>query len=314
MKKELLAITVLASTAMMLPTVTLAEYPEKPVSFVVPFPPGYLEDILTRVIAEEFEETYGVPAAVINKPGGGGGPFPGAAEVAAAPADGYTIGSFVIDVPVAGPFVGIPALDPNPFEPVGIFLTYPFVIATSASQPYSSAEELAAYAKENNVVLGHFGEPLVPTQVAFGLAKEMGFEFSSNAAFDDLNCNSLASGDVDVITTDIAALFPCIDDVNIIATIGTDRLVKAPDVPTVGELFPELNVSLWNGLFVHKDTPQDIRDKISAVAEKAMSSEAAQKISRDTSAVIYWTPAAESQSQIEADMETLGGIEALLAN
>ncbi|MBX2883907.1 MAG: hypothetical protein KTR32_28395, partial [Granulosicoccus sp.] len=53
-----------------------AEYPEKPVSFVVPWPPGDLEDVLTRMIAEEFQATYGVAAAVVNKPGGGGGPFP----------------------------------------------------------------------------------------------------------------------------------------------------------------------------------------------------------------------------------------------
>ena len=80
----------------------LAEYPEKPVNFIVPWPPGDLEDVLTRMIAEDFQETYGVAAAVVNKPGGGGGPFPGAIEVANAPADGYTIGSFVIGVPVLG--------------------------------------------------------------------------------------------------------------------------------------------------------------------------------------------------------------------
>jgi len=66
-----------------------AEYPEKPVTFIVPWPPGDLEDILTRMIAEDFQEEYGVAAAVVNKPGGGGGPFPGAIEVANAPADGY---------------------------------------------------------------------------------------------------------------------------------------------------------------------------------------------------------------------------------
>ena len=65
-----------------------AEYPEKPVEFVVPWPPGDLEDVLTRMIAEDFSEAYGVPTAVVNKPGGGGGPFPGAIEVANAPADG----------------------------------------------------------------------------------------------------------------------------------------------------------------------------------------------------------------------------------
>lgn len=84
-----------------------ADYPEKPVSFVVPFPPGDIEDVLTRMIAEDFSAKYNVRAAVINKPGGGGGPFPGAIEVAGAAADGYTIGSFVMDVPLVGPFIGI---------------------------------------------------------------------------------------------------------------------------------------------------------------------------------------------------------------
>ena len=93
-----------------------AEYPERPVTFVVPWPPGDLEDVLTRMIADEFQETYGVPAAVVNKPGGGGGPFPGAVEVAVAPADGYTVGSFIIAVPTIGPNIGIPELSPNPFE------------------------------------------------------------------------------------------------------------------------------------------------------------------------------------------------------
>ena len=134
-----------------------AEYPEKPVNFIVPWPPGDLEDVLTRMIAEDFQQEYGVAAAVVNKPGGGGGPFPGAIEVANAPSDGYTIGSFVIGVPVMGHQIEIPPLTPAKFDPLGIFLTYPFVIATSGDAPYATMEELAAYAQDNDVALGHFG-------------------------------------------------------------------------------------------------------------------------------------------------------------
>ena len=94
-----------------------AEYPEKPVSFIVPWPPGDLEDVLTRMIAEDFAAEYGVSAAVVNKPGGGGGPFPGAIDVATAPADGYTIGSFVPAVPVIGHEIGIDELTPGEVRP-----------------------------------------------------------------------------------------------------------------------------------------------------------------------------------------------------
>lgn len=290
-----------------------AEYPEKPVEFVVPWPPGDLEDVLTRMIAEDFSETYGVPTAVVNKPGGGGGPFPGAIEVANAPADGYTIGSFIIAIPVVGPQLGIPDLTPDPFVPLGNFLTYPFVIAVSGDAPYDDMAGLAAYAQENDVALGHFGAPLVPTQVTLGLAAEMGFSYGSDAAFDALDCNTLASGDVDVINTTLQLILPCLDDVKVLASIGGERIGLTPDTPTVAELAPDLNVSLWNGLFVHSDTPQDVQDKIIAVAEQTMMSERAQALAAETGALVYWQPANEVVTQIEQDIKTMGNIEKMLA-
>ena len=157
-------------------TAALAEYPEKPVNFIVPWPPGDLEDVLTRMIAEDFQNEYGVAAAVVNKPGGGGGPFPGAIEVANAPSDGYTIGSFVIGVPVIGHQIDIPPLTPAKFDPLGIFLTYPFVIAASADAPYSSMAELAEHAKSNDVALGHFGDVLTPTQVTKAVCGQRGLQ------------------------------------------------------------------------------------------------------------------------------------------
>jgi tripartite-type tricarboxylate transporter receptor subunit TctC len=290
-----------------------AEYPEKPVEFVVPWPPGDLEDVLTRMIAEDFSAAYGVPAAVVNKPGGGGGPFPGAIEVATAPADGYTVGSFIIAVPVIGPQIGIPELNPDPFIPLGNFLTYPFVIAVSSDAPYDDVAGLAEYAGENDVVLGHFGGELTPTQVTFALAKEMGFSYGADAAFDALDCNTLASGDVDVINTTLQLILPCLDDVKVLASIGAERIALTPDVPTVAELAPDLNVSLWNGLFVPQGTPQDVQDKIIAVAEQTMQSDRAQELAAQTGALVYWQPADEAAQQIQTDIETLSNIQDLLA-
>jgi tripartite-type tricarboxylate transporter receptor subunit TctC len=292
----------------------IAEYPEKPVEFVVPWPPGDLEDVLTRMIAEDFQAAYGVPAAVVNKPGGGGGPFPGAIEVANAPADGYTIGSFIIPIPVVGPQIGIPELNPDPFEPLGNFLTYPFVIAAGANSPYDDIQGLADHAKSNDVVLGHFGAPLVPTKVTMGLAKEMGFSFASDAAFDMLDCNTLASGDVDVINTTLQLILPCLGDVKVLASVGSERIPLTPNTPTVAEIAPDMNVSLWNGLFVHKDTPQDVREKIIAVASKTVMSERAQKLAAETGALVYWQSADEVKEQIASDIETLGHIGKVLGN
>jgi tripartite-type tricarboxylate transporter receptor subunit TctC len=290
----------------------VAEYPEKPVSFIVPWPPGDLEDVLTRMIAEDFQAEYGVSAAVVNKPGGGGGPFPGAIEVAQAPADGYTIGSFVIGVPVVGHQIGIDELTPARFDPLGIFLTYPFVIATKGDAPYSNMDELAAHAKDNAVALGHFGDPLTPTQVTKALAVSKGFEWGSDAAFDALDCNTLASGDADVINTTLQLILPCLDQVKVLVSITDERISLVPDAPTAGEVDPNLDIALWNGLFVTKETPQDVRDKIIKVAQKTVTSDRAQAIAKETGALVYWQGAEDSAARVAKDIETVARIGAML--
>lgn len=290
----------------------MAEYPEKPVTFVVPFPPGDLEDVLTRMIAEDFQAAYGVATSVKNIPGGGGGPFPGAIAVAAAPADGYTIGSFVIGVPVIGHEIGIEELAPAKFDPVGIFVTYPFVLAVAGDAPYDTLQEMAEYAKSNELALGHFGGPLIPTQVTLAYAKVAGFEWGSEAAFDALDCNTLASGDADVINTTLQLILPCLDSVKILASITGERIALIPDTPTMGEIVPELGLALWNGLFVTKDTPADVREKISVVAKATMASERAQALIGSTGADVYWQDAVSSAAQIKSDQEALGKIGALL--
>lgn len=304
----------MAALALGLAGPALAEYPERPVTFIVPWPPGDLEDILTRMIAEDFEEEYGVPAAVVNRPGGGGGPFPGAVEVATAPADGYTIGSFVPAVPLIGHEIDIPELTPAQFDPIGIFLTYPFVIATSGDAPYSTMEELAAYAADNDVFLGHFGDVLTPTQVTKALAANMGFEWGGDAPFDALDCNTLASGDADVINTTLQLILPCLDDVNVLVSVTGERISLVPDAPAIGEVDASLDISLWNGLFVHKDTPADVRERIAEVAERTIASERAQAIAAETGALVYWLGAEESAAVIEADQATLGTISAALGD
>ena len=309
MKKYLVsAAAILAATT----TMAIAEYPDRPVSFVVPFPPGDLEDILTRMLAEDFSAEYGVPASVVNKPGGGGGPFPGAIEVANEAADGYTIGSFVMDVPLVGPLIGIPDLDPNPFEPLGIFVTYPMVLAAHKDAPYDTIEELAAYSQDNSVVVAHFGPELTPTQQVMSLAAKIGVNFAADVGVDVTDCNVLNAGDAQVINTSLPIVLPCLDDLKVLVSFTTERTPLADHAPTIGELVPELEMGLWNGLFVHQDTPDDVREKIIAVAEQTMASERAQELAAQTGAFVYWQDAEEAAAQMEADMAVMGAMAEIL--
>lgn len=299
------AMTLTAALGMTVTDAARAEYPEKPVQFIVPWPPGDLEDVLTRMIAEELQNETGVAAAVVNKPGGGGGPFPGAAEVARAPADGYTVGSFVIGVPTVGALLGIEGITRDTFEPIGIFLTYPFVLAAEGDAPYSDMAGLAVHAKDNKVALGHFGYGLVPTRVSIIAGMELGFEFGSEAAFDALDCNTLASGDADVINTTVQLVLPCLDEIRPLASITGERIPVLPDTPTMAEQVPGLDISLWNGLFVPKGTPQAVKDKLAAVAERVVTSERARKLSQETGALVYWQNAEQAAARIDADYATI---------
>ncbi|MHC8509038.1 MAG: tripartite tricarboxylate transporter substrate binding protein [Rhodospirillales bacterium] len=282
-----------------------AEYPEKPVEFVVPWPPGDIEDVLTRIIAEEMQAKTGAAAAVVNKPGGGGGPFPGAAYVAKAKPDGYTIGSFVIGVPTVGAIHNIQGITDDTFEPIGIFLTYPFVLAASGDAPYSNMKELAAHAKNNKVALGHFGFSLTPTQATMYAGKKLGFEFGSEAAFDALDCNTLASGDADVINTTLQLVLPCLDKIKILAALTEERIAIAPRAQTLGEQIPGLDITLWNGLFVPKGTPQAVKNKIAAIAKAAVLGGKAKEVGKNSGALIYWMDADDAAKRIAADKQRI---------
>ena len=277
-----------------------AEYPTAPVQFIVPWPPGDFEDVLTRMIAKNMEEKTGVSASVVNKPGGGDGPFPGALEVLNGPTDGSMVGSFVIGVPVVGPVLDI-GIEEDSFTPVGIFLTYPFVLAAKGDAGYSNMAELASHAKDNDVVLGHFGAGLTPTRASVAAARKLGFEFADEAAFDLLDCNTLSAGDADVINTTLALIEPCLDDIAILASIGSEPIGKLDGVETLATQAGINDIELWNGLFVKKGTPQEVIDVLSEVAKETMMGEEAQTLMKETGARVYWQDSATSVARITED-------------
>ena len=309
--KRILAAVMLCMFSVIVTNPVRADYPTGPVQFIVPWPPGDFEDILTRMIAKNMQEATGVSASVVNRPGGGDGPFPGALEVLEAPSDGSVVGSFVIGVPVVGPKIDI-GIAEDSFVPVGIFLTYPFVLAASGDAPYSNMAELAAHAKGNDVVLGHFGAGLTPTQASFAAAAKMGFSFADDSAFDMLDCNTLSSGDADVINTTLALIEPCLGEINVLANIGSEPIGKLPGVQTLAAQAGINDLELWNGLFVTKGTPQDVIDKLAEIGEATMASDEAQQLMKETGARVYWQGMAESMARIDEDRRKAAEIAAMI--
>jgi len=304
MKKiiKVCALAALATAPFMGSVANASDYPNRPVKFVVPWPPGDLEDILTRIIAEEMAKETGKPATVVNKPGGAG--IVGASDVSLGRADGLTIGSFVIDILTTHLLSGNAPYEKDTFEPVGIFLDYPFVLATSADSDYNNIDELAKYSQTHDVSLGHFGYQALPTAITFKAAAQKGIKFSSNAAFDSNDCSTLSNGDADVINTTTQQIFACLNsgEVKILASLTRERLSIAPDIKTLNEQ-TGISQTTWNGLFVKKGTPEAVKQRIAEIAEKALATDRVKEISKTTGAGIYWIGGKSAEDVVANDYE-----------
>jgi tripartite-type tricarboxylate transporter receptor subunit TctC len=281
---------------------TAADYPNRPVKFIVPWPPGDLEDVLTRIIAEEMTKETGKPATVVNKPGGGA--VIGASEVAHARPDGLTIGSFVNDLLTFKILNKSATWDETTFEPIGIFLDYPFVLATRGDAPYNTLAELAEYSQTHDVSLGHFGYQAGPTAMTFKAAEALKIRFASDAPFDATDCSVLANGDAAVINTTTQLILACLKsgDAKVLVSFTSDRLSLSPDTPTLKEL-TGIGLTTWNGLFVPKGTPAAIKVRIAEIAKKALHSDQVKQISEATGAVVYWEDAYTAKRRIEEEMK-----------
>ena len=291
-----LAKAALASAAVAFAALTgaaQAEYPERPVEFVVPWPPGDIEDTITRMIAKAFQEETGVPASTVNIKGGGG--LIGATHVFSQPADGYTVGAFTANIISAHIIRGNAEYERGEFEPLAVIIGYPMMLMTRSDSPYSNLAELAEHAKSNDVTLAVFGLNGPPALQTMKMAESMDFEFASVTAYDETNCLMLINGEIDVSLG--GGIFkPCMTsgEVKALAAYTTARIPIYPDVATLEEQLPGISTPGWTGLFVRKDTPQEAREVISRIAKAVVESQEAQDIAANTGAVVQWMPPEEA--------------------
>lgn len=253
-------------------------YPEKPIRFVVPFPPGGSTDVLARRIAASFNASMGQPVVVENRAGAGGAI--GSEVVAKSAPDGYTIligvtGSHGVSVSLN------PALPYHPlrdFEPISRVVSAPLVIVTKPEFPTKTLAEFIAYSRANpgkvTFATPGNGTSMHLTGEMFNLAAgtklvHVAYRGSAGAM------NDLIGGQVDSMFSDLLVAMPFIQSgrVRPLAVTSATRHPLLPDVPTVAEAgvagFEALS---WQGLFAPAGTPKAIVDKLNAETRKALAS------------------------------------------
>ncbi|MBF2759705.1 MAG: tripartite tricarboxylate transporter substrate binding protein [Ectothiorhodospiraceae bacterium AqS1] len=280
----------------------LAEWPEKPITYVVSFGAGGNADIVARMNAEALSDALGVPVNVINKPGGAH--IPATMSVLEAPADGYTL--FNWSPPS---FMIVPLTRKTPYEPLKDFVPLYAGISASnalyvrADSPYRTFEEFIEGARAEKLAMGvnNLGAP--PNLSAVQLANEFGLEFKTVALKTvPATLAGLIGGQVDVAVGQVASIHAYGDEIRPLVILDNQRKgyfeKDLPRVRTVGEAFPGKNAGAWvhGGLAVRAGTPQAIIDKL-LEASKVMGSEAF--ISKIPKAVSYdWTHGVEETTAL----------------
>lgn len=289
-----------------------AAYPEKPVRIVVGFAAGGPTDVVARLVAESLAKANGQPFIVDNKPGAAA--MIATAEVARAPADGYTL--LMTGTNHATNPAILPKLPYDTRDLVGVSLVAegPHVLVVNPQAPFSSVKDLIAYAKAN------------PEKVAYSSSGRGGTAHFAGAMFEEAAKVSLthvpykgaAPAVQDLLGGQVPMSFASLASINahvkagklkLLATATPRRLAEYPDVPTFAELgFPSVSVSAWAGLLAPAKTPKPVLDKLAAQVKQALESPEFRKKIESLGMQPMGTSLKDFDAQIARELETFARI------
>jgi tripartite-type tricarboxylate transporter receptor subunit TctC len=302
--------------ALALPAAALAQerFPEKPVRFIVPFPPGGGTDSLARILGAKLAEMWGQQVIIENR-GGAQGNI-GTAAGARAPADGYTLtlahqGALVINPHLYGANTGYDAL--KDFAPVAGATEMAFVLVVHPSVPANSMKELADLARKNPGKLAFASTSSGPQMAGelFRLTTQtqmlhVPYKGGGPATAD------LLAGHVAIMFANPTAAVPHVKagKLRALGVMDSKRNPAIPDVPTALESgYPELsNVIEWYGVIVPAATPRERVSQLSAAVLQALRSADASARIQALGQTVSPTGAEEFGSFIRAEYERWGQV------
>lgn len=256
-----------------LPAAAQSGFPERTVKIVVPFAPGGSSDSATRILAEQLSNTWKQSVVVENKPGANGSI--GAAQVARAAADGYTLLLAPVSVGSVNLFIKNPGFDPlNDLLPITQIAEGDYVLSVRNDVPAKTLAEFGAYARKNpgKVFDGTFGGG---SMLAFQqFADQMQFQ-RQNVSYrgEALAINALLAGEIQAVFSTLTAARPFIDSGKIKA-LGIPSKTRSPIAPTIPSADESgakgFYVNFWFGLMAPKGTPAEVVKKINADVATAL--------------------------------------------
>lgn len=261
------ALICLSATATM--TVLAAGYPERPVTLVVPFPPGGVADTIARPIAQALGDKLGQPIVIENK-GGAGGAI-GIGQAGRAKPDGYTLLmslSSISILPAADRLLERkPAYQLDQFVPIARITADPTVLVVRADAPYKTLDEFLEAARKQGGKLsygssGIYGTMHVPMEMLQNAAgiKMMHVPFTGAGPA----VQALVGGQVDALATGPSSVMQLIQAgrVRPLAHWGDGKLESLPQVPSLKSKGFDASFVQWSGIFALAGTPPAVIDKL----------------------------------------------------
>ena len=274
------------------PAAAQSNYPNRPISFIVPLAPGGSTDALGRIMAQAMSKNLGQPVVVENVSGAAG--TIGVTRAERSAPDGYTVlwGMWGTNVANGAIYnLGFDLLDD--FEPVALVATQPFLIDTRKTMPAKDLKELVAWLKANGdkTTMGTSGVGS-PSHVAGVLMQNMlGLKWQMVAYRSaGLATNDLLAGITDIQLDTPAVSLPHVraGALKAYAVTAPKRIAVAPEIPTTDEAgMPGYYFFFWHALWAPKGTPKPIIAKLNAAVQASLAEDATRQRLLDLAQDIY---------------------------
>ncbi|MEZ0307883.1 MAG: tripartite tricarboxylate transporter substrate binding protein, partial [Ramlibacter sp.] len=292
-----------------------APFPSKPITMIVPFPPGGLADIVARPVAEAMSRELGQTVIIENKGGAGGGIGMGLA--AKAPADGYTIlmalSSFSV-LPEADVLLGrAPMYSFSALRPIARFTADPTVLAVRAESPWKTVKDFVDDAKKRPGAInygssGNYGTMHVPMEI---LAQNAGLKMThvpfTGAAPAIV---ALLGGQIDAVSTGPATVLQHVKagKVRVLAHWGNAKLDSMPDVPALKDVGYNAEYAQWSGLFIPAATPEPVAQRLRAAAHAAGMDAKVKEIILNAGSPVLYQDTPDFEKYVQSDVRRMADV------
>jgi tripartite-type tricarboxylate transporter receptor subunit TctC len=292
-----------------------ASYPTKPITMVVPFPPGGLADIVARPVAEAMSRDVGQPVVVENKAGAGGGV--GMAYAAKAPPDGYTVLmslSSLTVLPEADVVLGRQQMYAlNSLRPIARFTADPTVLAVRADAPWKTVKDFIEDAKKRPGAInygssGNYGTMHVPMEI---LAQNAGVKMT-HVPFTGAGpaVVALLGGQIDAVSSGPATVLQHVKagKLRVLAHWGNGKLEGLPDVPSLKDAGYDAEYAQWSGLFIPAATPEPIAQRLRAAARAAAQDAKVKQVILNAGSPVLYQDTPDFEKYVQADAKRMADV------